>query len=211
MSPVLLIDDHPIILTACRQLLEESGFATILLAQDANSGYEAFLQHQPTVVVVDLSLQGRDLDGLGLIERVRAHDQAVGILVFSMHADATIIASAIEAGATGYLLKDASPGELAVAVKSVASGQRYIDQQLALKVALLHADRERSPLGHLTPREREVIGLLAEGKPYAVIGAELEVSYKTVINLTYRLRQKLGARGLSDLIRIAVELTRAKP
>jgi DNA-binding NarL/FixJ family response regulator len=128
-----------------------------------------------------------------------------------MHADATIIASAIEAGATGYLLKDAPPGELATAVTSVASGQRYIDQQLALKVALLHADRERSPLSHLTRREREVLGLLAEGKPYTMIGTELEVSYKTVINLTYRLRQKLGARGLSDLIRIAVELTRARP
>jgi len=211
VNPVLLIDDHPIILTACRQLLEEYGFATVVVARDAGSGYEAFLQHQPKVVVVDLSLHGRDLDGLALIERLRAHDPAVGILVFSMHADAPIVASAIDAGATGYLLKDAAPGELAVAVESVASGQRYIDQQLALKVALLHAERERSPLGQLTPREREVLVLLAEGKPYAMIGAELEVSYKTVINLTYRLRQKLGARGLSDLIRIAVELTRARP
>ena len=211
MSPVLLIDDHPIILTACRQLLEESGFTTIMLAHDAGSGYQAFLQHQPKVVVVDLSLQGRDLDGLALIACIRAHDPMVGILVFSMHADAPVIASAIDAGATGYLLKDAPPGELAVAVACVASGQRYIDQQLALKVALLHADRERSPLGQFTPREREVLGMLAEGKPYAMIGVELGVSYKTVINLTYRLRQKLGARGLSDLIRIAVELTRARP
>jgi DNA-binding NarL/FixJ family response regulator len=211
MSPVLLVDDHPIILTACRQLLQESGFTTVVVAQDAGSGYEAFLQHHPRVVVVDLSLNGRDLDGLALIARIRGHDPAAAILVFSMHADATIIASAIEAGATGYLLKDAAPDELATAVASVASGQRYIDQQLAMKVALLHADGERSPLDHLTARERQVLGLLAEGKPYATIGAELGVSYKTVINLTYRLRQKLDARGLSDLIRIAVELTRARP
>jgi len=211
MSSVLLIDDHPIILTACRQLLEEAGFTTILLARDAASGYEAFLQHQPKVVVVDLSLQGRELDGLALIEKIRVHDPAVGILVFSMHADATIIASAIDAGATGYLLKDTPPGELAVAVARVRSGQPYIDDHLAMKVALLHAERERSPLGRFTPRERQVLGLLAEGKPYAMIGEQLGVSYKTVINLTYRLRQKLGARGLSDLIRLAVELMRARP
>jgi len=209
MKSVLVIDDHPIILAACRQLLEEAGFATILAAHDASTGYQIFLQHQPGVVVVDLSLQGRDLDGLALIEKIHSHDPTVGILVFSMHAEARTIASAIEAGATGYLLKDAPPGELAVAVKRVASGQTYIDEQVAMKVALLHADRERPPLGHLTPRERQVLSLLAEGQPYAMIGAQLEVSYKTVINLTYRLRQKLGARGLSDLIRIAVELTRA--
>ena len=128
-----------------------------------------------------------------------------------MHADPRIVASAIEAGAMGYLLKDAAPDELAVAVERVRSGQRYLDEQLALKVALLHADRERPRLGHLTPRERQVLGLLAEGKPYAMIVAQLGVSYKTVINLTYKLRQKLGARGLSDLIRIAVELTRTRP
>jgi len=211
MSPVLLIDDHPIILTACRQLLQDSGFTTIVVAHDASSGYEAFVRHQPKVVVVDLSLQGRDLDGLALIERIRSDDAAVGILVFSMHADASIIASAIQAGATGYLLKDAPPGELTVAVERVASGEPYLDEQLALKVALLYADRDRAPLGNFTPRERQVLGLLAEGKPYAMIGAELGVSYKTVINLTYRLRQKLGARGLSDLIRLAVELMRARP
>ena len=211
MNPVLLIDDHPIILTACRQLLEDSGFTTIFVAHDAVSGYEAYLRHQPDIVVIDLSLGGEQLDGIALIARIRSHDPEARILVFSMHADPRIVASAIEAGAMGYLLKDAAPDELPVAVERVRSGQRYLDEQLALKVALLHADRERPMLDHLTPRERQVLALLAEGKPYTMIVAQLGVSYKTVINLTYKLRQKLGARGLSDLIRIAVELTRTRP
>ena len=211
MNPVLLIDDHPIIATACRQLLQDAGFTTIFVAHDAVGGYEAYLRHKPDIVVIDLSLGGEQLEGIALIKQVRSHDPEARILVFSMHADPRIVASAIEAGATGYLLKDAAPDELPVAVERVRSGQRYLDEQLALKVALLHADRERPMLDHLTPRERQVLALLAEGKPYTMIVAQLGVSYKTVINLTYKLRQKLGARGLSDLIRIAVELTRTRP
>jgi DNA-binding NarL/FixJ family response regulator len=211
MTGVLLVDDHPVIVMACRQLLEDSGVVAIAEAYDAVNGYQAYLHNKPDVIVIDLSLRGEELGGLLLIERIRAHDPNARILVFSIHADPSIVASAIDAGATGYLLKDALPDEFPRAVKQVQSGHRYIDEQLALKVALLRAERERPRIDPLTPREREVLGLLAEGKPYATIVDQLGISYKTVINVTYRLRRKLGATGLSDLIRRAVEMTRGKP
>lgn len=208
MSGVLLVDDHPIVLRACRQLLETSGVANIIEARDAETAYQAVLEHGPDVVVIDLSLPGEELGGLALIERIRSHDPHAKILVFSMHSDPRIVTSAIEAGASGYLLKDAPPDHLAKAVEQVRLGKRYIDQELALKVSLLRTEAQGDTLGSLTPREREVLALLAEGVAYGVIATRLEVSYKTVVNLTYRLRQKLAARGLSDLIRLAIELTR---
>lgn len=211
MSGVLLVDDHPIVLSACRQLLEASGASNILEAHDTEGAYQAFLDHRPEVVVIDLSLRGEELDGLALIERIRSEDPDAKILVFSMHAEPRIVTSAIEAGAAGYLLKDAAPDELPKAVEQVRLGKRYIDQELALKVALLRTETQRSGLSQLSPREREVLTLLAEGVAYGMIADKLGVSYKTIVNLTYRLRQKLAARGLSDLIRLAIELTRPKP
>lgn len=211
MSGVLLVDDHPIVLRACRQLLEPSGVTNIIEAGDADAAYQAFLEHRPDVVVIDLSLPADELGGLALIERIRSHDPDAKILVFSMHADPRIVTSAIEAGAAGYLLKDAAPDELPKAVEQVRLGKRYINQELALKVALLRTEGERNGLSQLSPRERQVLALLAEGVAYGAIADKLEVSYKTVVNLTYRLRQKLAARGLSDLIRLAIELTRPRP
>jgi DNA-binding NarL/FixJ family response regulator len=129
MSKVLLVDDHPIVVAVCRWLLEQDGDTTVFDANDVLSGYEAFLQHEPDVIVVDLRLQGEDLGGLALINRIRSYAPHAAILAFSMHLDPVVISATIRAGATGYLLKDAPPEELANAVEQVRSGRRYIDRQ----------------------------------------------------------------------------------
>lgn len=129
MSKVLLVDDHPIIIAACRWLLEQDAAITVLDANDALTAYEAFLQHKPDVIVVDLRLQGEDLGGLALIKRIRSYAPHVAILAFSMHLDPVVIGATIRAGATGYLLKDSAPEELSRAVEHVRSGQRYMDRQ----------------------------------------------------------------------------------
>ena len=210
MSGVLLVDDHPIIVRACRLLLEAAGVSNIVDARDAAAGYQAFLDHQPDIAVIDLSLKGEELGGLALIERIRSHDPQARILVFSMHADPRIVTSAIQAGASGYLLKDAPPDELARAIEEVRFGRNYIDQRLAFDVALLRTEADRNAVSKLTPRERQVLALLAEGAAYAAIGDKLNINYKTVVNLTSRLKKKLSARGFSDLVRQAIELTRSK-
>jgi len=129
MCKVLLVDDHPIIVAACRWLLQQETGTTVLDATDALSGYQAFLQHKPDVIVVDLRLQGEDLGGLGLIERIRSCAPKAAILAFSMHLDPVVISAAMRAGATGYLIKDAPPEELTRAVEYVRSGRRYMDGQ----------------------------------------------------------------------------------
>lgn len=208
MSKVLLVDDHPIVITACRLLLEQAGVATVLHANDAATAYQTFLDRQPNVIIIDLRLHGEEFGGLALIERLRSHDTRPAILVFSMHLDPRIVSAAIAAGATGYLAKDAPPEELANAVKHVRSGERYMDLELARRVALVHAEAENDRFAALTPREQQVVRLLAEGTAYRGIADHLGISYKTVVNLTFRLRRKLSARGLSDLIRLAIEITR---
>jgi len=126
-----------------------------------------------------------------------------------MHVEPRIVRAAIAAGATGYLLKDAPAEELAKAVKQVGSGENYMDHHLATRVALLGVEAKSNATIALTRRERQALGLLAEGKSYLAVAEQLGISYKTVINITYKLRQKLNAKSLPDLIRKAVELTHA--
>src|SRR6266540_3318210 len=123
MTSVLIIDDHPIVLQGCRRMLEDAGVKTVLEARDATSGYRLYRRHRPDVVIVDLAMQGGGLGGLEVIRRMRSHDPRSRILVFSMHSDPIIAARALEAGATGYVLKDSN--ELMKAFDQVRSGKPY--------------------------------------------------------------------------------------
>lgn len=207
MTSVLIIDDHPIVLQGCRRVLEDAGMGPVLTASDLVAGYRLHRRHEPDVAVIDLAVQGRGLAGIDLVRRIRAHNRRARILVLSMHNDAMIVARCLEAGAAGYVLKDTSSDQLVKAVQQVASGTPYLDAELAVKVALIGAGGARGdPLSDLTPRELQVLALLADGKPYDRIAGELNVSYKTVVNVSSQLKQKLQAGNLPELISTAVKL-----
>ncbi len=209
MTSVLIIDDHPIVLQGCRRMLEDAGVKTVLEARDATSGYRLYRRHHPDLVIVDLAMQGGGLGGLEVIRRMRSHDPRSRILVFSMHSDPIIAARALEAGATGYVLKDSN--ELMKAFDQVRSGTPYLSNDLAMQVALVRTGVRANPLADLTPRELQTLSLLAEGKPYGRIAEELNVSYKTVVNACSQLKQKLNAKNLPELIRVAVQLVSTEP
>ena len=156
MSRILVVDDHPIIAKACAVALEAFGvFGSVVSANDIDAGYRVFLDHAPDVSIIDLSLHGNELDGITLIKRIRSHDAEAKILVFSMRSDRRSFMSAIEAGATGYLIKDSPTEEFAKAVEQTRLGCRYIDPQLALNLAF-----PKNP--DLTDRERQILDLLLE-------------------------------------------------
>lgn len=209
MTGVLIVDDHPIVRQGCRRMLEDAGFTAVLEARDAVSGYRLYRRHRPEVVIIDLAMPGNGLGGLPLIRRISAHDSRVPILVLSMHSDPIIVARALEAGAAGYVLKDSSSADLMKAFGKVKAGESYLSNDLAMQVALVHARARQNPLAELTPRELQALSLLADGKPYGRIAEELNVSYKTVVNLSSQLKQKLEAQNLPDLIRAAVQLLAA--
>ena len=211
MTTVLVIDDHPIVLQGCRRMLEDAGTSTVLEARDAVSGYKLYRRHHPDVVIVDLAMQGSGLGGLELVRRINAHDPAARVLVFSMHSDPIIVARALQAGAIGYVLKDTSPAELMKGFEQVRVGMPYLNEDLAMQVALVHTPARQNPLADLTPRELQTLSLLAEGKPYGRIADELNVSYKTIVNVCAQLKHKLDAGNLPELIRAAVQLLATAP
>ena len=206
MTSILVIDDHPIVLQGCRRLLEEAGVATVLEAADATVGYELFCRHRPDVVIVDLALKENGLRGLSLIQRIKSHDPRALILVLSMHSDPIIVTRALEAGAVGYVLKDTATEDLLKAVKAIQGGNSYLSHDLAMQVALARTSSRQNPLAELTRRELEMLTLLAKGRSYGDIAKELNVSYKTVVNVSSHLKKKLDARDLPALVSRAVQL-----
>ena len=210
VNSVLIVDDHPIVLQGSRRLLEEAGVATILEAAGIVVGYRLYLRSNPDVVVIDLAMHGEKLGGLALILRIRARNPNARILVFSMHDDPAIVASALEAGAAGYLLKDAAPDELMRAVEQAHGGLVYLSHELALRLASSRASAPHNALARLTSRELQTLSLLARGMSYSRIAVELQISYKTVVNVCYRLRQKLEVGSMPALIRSAVILLAAR-
>jgi two-component system, NarL family, invasion response regulator UvrY len=209
MSGVLVIDDHPIVLQGCRRMLEDAGITSVLEARDLATGYRLYRRHHPEMVIVDLAIRDNGLGGLELIRRISAHDPHARILVFSMHGDPVIVARALQAGATGYVVKDTSADHFRDAFEKVRAGQAYLSNELAMQVALAHAPARHDPLAELTPRELQTLSLLAKGRPYSRIAEELNVSYKTVVNVSSQLKQKLDAHNLPELIRAAVQLLSA--
>lgn len=207
MTAILVVDDHPIVLQGCRRLLEETG-AEVRVAATLAAGYRAVLRHRPDLAVIDLAFPGRDLAGLALLRRIAARGLPTRMLVFSMHADPAIIARALECGALGYVLKDAPADDLLRAVARVRSGRPYLDPSVAAEVALLRQDPRRAALGQMSPRERRILALLAQGRTYAEIARDLSVSYKTVTNACAALRQRLGLGTLTELTHFAIQHAR---
>jgi two-component system, NarL family, invasion response regulator UvrY len=200
MTSVLVVDDHPVVLQGCRRILEDGGITTIFEASNVATGYEIFCNHRPDVVVIDLSFGKNGLDGLSLIRSINRDDRRVPILVLSKHNDPTLVLQALEAGAVGYILKDTATEELLEGIREVQSGHRYLSHGLAIEVAVSRVTSWPHSLPALTSRELDVLALLAKGKTYGHIAQELDVSYKTVLNVSWQLRRKLGVDNLPALV-----------
>jgi two-component system, NarL family, invasion response regulator UvrY len=204
VARVLVIDDHPIVLEGCRQLLQNAGIGDVFIANSVASGYRSFRRHNPDVVIIDLALEDKSLAGLDFIRRLGPANSKVGILVFSMYGDPIIVSRALQAGASGYLVKDHAADQLVEAVMTVAAGRPYLAHDMAMKVALLGRRMGYDSFAQLTSRELQTVSLLAKGKSYREIAESLGISYKTVANTTSRLKTILGARTLAELIRLSV-------
>ena len=208
MTSVLVVDDHPVVLQGCRRILEDAGIARVFEASDAATGYELFRNHRPDVVIIDLALRKDGLGGLSLIRRIKADDRRGSILVLSMHRDPAIVLQTLEAGARGYVLKDTATEDLLKAIQEVQKGNRYLSHSLAIEVAVSRTPSPPQALVDLTPRELDALTLLAKGKSYDLIAQELDVSYKTVLNISWQLKKKLDVANLPELVKRALQLLR---
>jgi two-component system, NarL family, invasion response regulator UvrY len=184
MTSVLVIDDHPLVLQGCRHLLEDAGVTSFLEAGDVDAGYELFCRHRPDVVVVDLAMGKNGLAGLSLIQRINSHDPHARILVLSMHKDPVMVSRAFDAGARGYLVKDAAIEDVPNAIQAIQEGNLYLGRDLALQVSLASESSEQNPLVALPPRELETPALLGAGQSYSSIGEELRCEVSSVTLMT---------------------------
>jgi len=201
---VLIVDDHPVVLSGCRSLFAGDPSVKIEEAGDAKSGHRAFIQKKPDVTVIDINLP--DVSGFELMRRIRKDDPAARIIMFSMNYDPAFVVRAVELGAQGYVSKGDDPRLLVKAVRKVVAGDNFISPQLAEAVTFSGAAIKANPASQMTARELEILRLLGRGDKIVEVADALSISYKTVANTTSLLKQKLGAKSHSDLIRIAVEM-----
>jgi two-component system, NarL family, invasion response regulator UvrY len=200
---VLIVDDHPIVASGCRALLAGDGDIVLLEASDAESGERAFASEHPDICVIDINLP--TVSGFELARRIRARDEAARIIMFSMNDDPIFAARAIEVGAKGYVSKSGDPCDLVEAIRQVGNGGTYLPTAIAQSIAFAGPAFAQSPLSKLTAREMEILRLLGAGKSLSEIAWLVQASYKTVANTSSIMRQKLGVRTSSELVRLAIE------
>jgi DNA-binding NarL/FixJ family response regulator len=188
MIRVCLVDDHPTFRAGLSALLESAG---VEVAGEASNGEEALAcarEHEPDVVLMDLSMPG--VDGVEATRRLRAELPALPVVVLTSFSDRARIVDALDAGAVGYLLKDADPDEIVRGVEAAAAGQSPLDPRAAREI--LAARQDAAPAADLSPREAEVLDLLAAGHANKVIALRLGISEKTVKNHLSAVFQKIG-------------------
>ncbi len=199
---VMLADDHAVVRAGHRFLLDqENDIVIVAEADDSDSAYHQYLTHEPDVLVLDLSLPGAG--GLAVIRRIVTRDAEAKILVFTMHEEVLYAKRALEAGARGYLTKDADPDLLPEAIRQVARGRNYVADAIARQLVAQYTQGDDSPLAVLTQREFEIFCLAAQGLSVQEIAANLHISYKTAANYMTRIKQKLDVNTLGELVRLA--------
>lgn len=209
MIRVIVADDHNLVRQGLRALLTQTGEIDVI--GEASTGQEAIAQTeqlQPDVIVMDLSMPR--MDGVQAAERILALDAPTQVVIVSMHADTTIVQQLLRRGVKGYLLKDAVTEELLLAVRSASQGKVYLSPTISSSVMTMlmspnQAEAE-SKADLLTPREREVLQLVAEGMTNSSIAETLSISIKTVEKHRANLMAKLEVNDLPSLMRVAIKL-----
>jgi len=204
MITVLLVDDHAVVRTGFRLLLQS--VAEVSAVHEAESGEVAcqrYTELAPDVIVMDLGMPG--MGGLEALRRIRSHDSNARVLALSAHDDPMHARRALREGALGFLSKRSAPEALIEAVTAVAAGRRYIDASLAQELALADLDgAAKSPVERLSEREFEVFVRLARGATVQRIAEDLKLSASTVGTHLYNIKQKLAVVNQSELTLLAI-------
>jgi DNA-binding NarL/FixJ family response regulator len=204
---VLLADDHALVRAGFRALVEDiPGIEVIAETGDGEEALRLIAELKPDVAVVDVSMPG--MSGIDVASRAREVCATTRVLILSMHADDEYVRRALVAGASGYLLKNADRKEMELAIRAVARGDTWLSPEVSTKVAAAYAGGARqsdgTPTQILTPRQREVLRLIAEGLSTKEIAARLAVSVKTVESHRAEVMDRLGIHGVAALVRYAV-------
>jgi len=203
---VLLADDHAIVRDGLKMVLQAQ--ADIRVIGEATDGLEAVqqaVQHEPDVAIMDIAMPV--LNGIEATEQIRDRCPETEVLILSMHSNSEHVFRALQAGALGYVLKESAGAEVIDAVRCVYAGKRYLGGKIADTVIedYIRQRHTASPLESLSPRERQILQLVVEGRTSAEIAEVLSLSPKSVETYRSRLMQKLGISDMPSLVKFAIQ------
>jgi two-component system response regulator NreC len=205
MARVVIADDHAIVRGGLRALIHDE--IDLDLVGEAAGGYEAIdlvQKNHPDVLVLDISMP--DMDGLSVIRKLKPDFPELHILILTLHEDEALVKEAIKAGASGYILKRAAETELISAIQVILRGDMYIDPSMLralFRETRTDVTQQNLPTETLTPRETEILKLIAEGYTNRQIGEQLTISIRTVEGHRGNITDKLGLHSRLELVRYA--------
>lgn len=199
---ILLADDHQFITEGLKSLLEPD-HEVVGIVGDGKALVKKAAELEPDILVVDISMPM--LNGIDAVRQIKKEGSKAKVIFLTMHPDVTYATRALEAGGLGFILKHSAPAELLQAIEKVQFGKKFVTPQIAEK--LENTDHTRKdPIRKLTPRQREVLQLLAEGKSAKQIAVILFVSPRTVEFHKYKIMEELGVKTSAELIQYAIRL-----
>ena len=201
---VLLADDHRVVAEGLSRLLAED-FELVGMVEDGRALVVAAKKLQPDVVVADISMP--HLNGIDAMVHLRKDNADVKVVFLTMHQDPAYARRALEAGAAGFVVKHSAPAELVMAIHAALKGQTFIAPTLASEVLrqIQHGSRETDSSQLMTPRQREILQLLAEGRSAKEIAATLAISPRTVEFHKYQMMEAHGLHSTAELVHFAIK------
>ncbi len=210
---VLLADNHTLVRAGLRALLQNiQGIRVVAEAGDGREALRLIAAHQPDVVLMDIAMP--EMNGLEATARVVKEFPNVRVIILSMHANEEYVLQALRMGAAGYVLKDSGVSELELALRAIAKGETYLSPAVSKHVVADYMRRvgsESSSLEQLTPRQREILQLLVEGRTMKEIAKLLYISVKTVETHRAQLMERLGIHDVAGLVRYAIRMGLVTP
>ncbi|MBZ5513929.1 MAG: response regulator transcription factor [Acidobacteriia bacterium] len=199
---IILADDHQIVRQGIKSLLQQEGFNVVGEAAD---GYEAIRlakELHPDVAVLDLGMPL--INGTNAAREILRELPRMKVILLTMHTEEQYVLDALQAGVTGYVVKTEAASDLVRALKEVCAGATYLSSKISRAIVRAYLERRTGAPDPLTPREREVLQLIAEGKTTKEIASVLEISVKTADSHRTNIMSKLGTHGIAGLVRYAI-------
>src|SRR5262252_267548 len=204
---ILICDDHTLFVEGIKAMLRnESSLEIVGEARDGRQAVELVKELKPDLLLMDVSMP--DMNGFDATQRVHELDPNIKVLILTMHDEEELVARCLEAGAAGYIIKDAPASQLLYAIETVQKGERYLSPNVLKKVVdgyVKNTNRPQTSYDRLTSREREILKLLAEGLTVKEIAVRLNLSVKTVEVHKHNLMKKIDVHDKTELIKYAIQ------
>lgn len=202
-TKVLLADDHAMVVEGLAALLKDR-FDLVGTVGDGSALLDAARKLRPDVIIADMAMPV--LSGLEALRRLKAAKSAAKVIILTMHPDAGLATEAFRAGASGYVLKVSAGEELVTAIQEVVQGRTYLTPLITKDVIATLSDPAQKPAVKLSPRQREVLRFIAEGRRMKEIAAILQLSPRTVESHKYEMMRSLGLGSTAELVKYAIQI-----